>query len=182
MPDFFQKFEQDRGSVEDLVRKLPGFKGYFAREDRREADALLRERLVRLYGEQRSELNRLQRALVDSGGLKYMEAAQRVDTKLGTLIDSIETAARGYAGLFDAIKVKEEALDRLYAFDAALLTYTDQLATGLRELEDALGTDEVREVFDDLESVVTEALNAFRRRVEAIQGLSEPAPTPPADE
>lgn len=182
MPDFFKKFEQDRSTVEDLVRKLPGFKGYFAREDRREADKLLRDHLVRVYEEQRGEFTRLQRALVDAGGLKDMELAQRVDTRLGTLIDSIETAARGYAGLFDPIKVREEALERIYAFDEALLTYVDQFAGGLHRFEEAIGTDGVRSVLRELEMILTEALNTFRRRVEAIQQIAPEAPAPPVDE
>ena len=46
---------------------------------------------------------------------------ERVSTRLQTLIDRIRTAAYGYAGFFDLQRVKEPELDRLAAFDKALV-------------------------------------------------------------
>lgn len=177
MPDFYQKITEEQGSLEDLVRKLPGFKGYFNKNDRRAADRLLREQIARKFEEQQTRFVRLQRELVEAGGLKYMERVQRIDTKLQTFIDRVKTASLGYGGLFDAIKVQEDDLQRLYAFDNALLAYQDQLATGLQELEQVIGTDgDVRRVLNQLENVVTEANNTFKRREEAFQesGAAEP--------
>jgi hypothetical protein len=173
MVDFFQKIVQDQGSVEDLVRKIPGFKGYFEKQDRRAADRLLREHLVKGFEQQLEEFGRLQRELVASGGLKYMERVQTIDTKMRTFIDRIESAPQGYAGLFDAIKVREEALARVYAFDYALLAYQDQLAQGLSALEDSLGGESVEAVLKQLDKVVREASKALDKRSEVMQGLSE---------
>src|SRR5690606_14797388 len=164
MPDFYQKITEEQGSLEDLVRKLPGFKGYFNKNDRRAADRLLREQIARKFEEQQTRFVRLQRELVEAGGLKYMERVQRIDTKLQTFIDRVKTASLGYGALFDAIKVQEDDLQRLYEFDNALLAYQDQLATGLQELEQVIGTDgDVRRVLNQLEDVVTEANNTFKR-------------------
>ena len=41
----------------------------------------------------------------------------RGNTRLQTLIDKVKTAAQGYAGFFDAVKVKEDELDTLYELD-----------------------------------------------------------------
>jgi hypothetical protein len=174
MADFYHKITEDQGSVEELIRKIPGFKGYFEREDRREADRLFRDYLVRIFEDQLAEFNRLQRELVDAGGIEYMERAQRVDTKLRTFIDRVAAAARGYAGVFDAIKIGEDDLERVYAFDQALMGYQDQLAAGLARLEEAVGSEEadVADVLRQLESVVTEANNTFERRTEVMQGLA----------
>jgi hypothetical protein len=172
MADFFQKITDNQGAVEDLVRKIPGFKGYFERQDRRAADRLLREHLVRVFSEQLTEFSRIQRELVNSGGIMLMERIQGIQTKMQTFIDRIGSAEQGYAGLFDNIKVNEEALARLYAFDNALLGYQEQFAQGLALLEEAVGGDSVVPVLKQLDDVVTEANNAFKRRVEAIQGLA----------
>lgn len=174
MADFYHKIAADQGSVEELIRKVPGFKGYFEREDRREADRLLRDYLVRVFEEQLAEFNRIQRDLVDAGGIGYMERVQRVDTKLRTFIDRIAAAARGYAGVFDAIKIEQEDLQRVYAFDQALLGYQDQLVAGLSQLDQAVGSAEadVNAVLRQLESVVTEANNTLERRSEVMQGLT----------
>lgn len=181
MADFFRRITEEQGTLEDLVRKIPGFKGYFERQDRRAADRLLREHLVRVFSELLTEFGRLQNEMLNTGGLQYMERAQAVDTKLRTFIDRIESAAQGYAGLFDAIKVREEALARLYAFDNALLSYQEQFAAGLKQLEEAIGSSGVEGVLCQLDSVVTEANNTFKRRVEAMQDVAGAAQTAGSD-
>jgi hypothetical protein len=173
MADFYQKIVEMQGSVEDLVRKVPGFKGYFEKQDRRAADRLLREQLVRVFEEQLGEFGRLQKQLINAGGIGYMERVQSIDTRMRTFIDRIESAAQGYAGLFDAVKVKEDALQRVYAFDSALLAYQDQFATGLRGFAEAIGTEELDGVLMQLDDLVTEMNNTFKRRVEAMQGLQD---------
>ena len=173
MADFYQKIADMQGSVEELIRKIPGFKGYFEKQDRRAADRLLREHLVRVFEEQLGEFTRLQKRLIDAGGIMYMERVQSIDTKLRTFIDRIESAASGYAGLFDAVKIEEDALARVYAFDNALLIYQDQFAAGLERFAEALGTDEVVGVLIQFDDIVTEANNTFKRRVEAMQGLQD---------
>lgn len=176
MADFYQKITEEYGSLEKLAQKIPGFGGYMELNDRRAADRLLRERLARVFEEQLTRFTRLQRDLVEAGGIQYMERVQLIDTKLRTFIDRVKTAALGYAGVFDPIKVREEELQRLYAFDNALLTYQDQLAAGLSQLEEVIGTEEVGGVLRQLENVVTEANNTFKRREEAMQQLSASAP------
>src|SRR5690606_42143315 len=85
MADFYQKITEQRGSLDKIARKIPGFKGYLEKEDRRAADRLLRERLVRAFEEQQTRFTRLQRDLVDAGGLQYMEREQRIDGLLQPL-------------------------------------------------------------------------------------------------
>ena len=173
MPDFFKKIVETQGTVEQVVRRIPGFRGYFEREDRRMADRLLREKLALVMEEQLGEFTRLQKRLVDGGGIGYMERVRGVDSKLRTFIDKIESAGSGYAGLFDAVKIDEAALARVYAFDTSLLAYGDQLAAGLKRLGEAIGSDDVGEVLDGLEVVVGEAVNTFNHRVEAMRGMQD---------
>jgi hypothetical protein len=171
MADFYQKITEMQGSLEDLARKIPGFSGYFEKEDRRHADDLLRDHLVLRFEELLGEFTRLQKELVQASGLKFMERVQGIDTKLRTFIDKIDTAAQGYTGVFDPIKVREEGLARLYAFDNALLTYADQMSEGLGQFEQALNGEGTEAILQQLDQVVTEANNTFARRVEAMQGL-----------
>jgi hypothetical protein len=173
MPDFYQKITDMHGSIEELARKIPGFKGYFEKEDRRAADRLLREKLSHVFGESLEEFTRLQRQLIDAGGMQHMEKAKVIDVKLRTFIDKVESAADGYAGLFDPVKVDEGSLAGVYAFDNALLAYRDQLATGLKEFGDAIGSEEIGPVLDELENVVVEIVRVFDRRVEAMQGMQD---------
>ena len=175
MPDFYQKITDMQGGVEDLARMVPGLKEVFEKQDRRAADRLLREYLVREFEEQLSEFTRVQRRIVDQGGIMYMERVQAIDGKMRTFIDRIASAAAGYSGVFDAVKVNAEALERVYAFDNALLAYRDQFATGIQALEEAAGTEGIDDVLFQLEQVVSEANNTFKRRVEALQGSADAA-------
>jgi hypothetical protein len=109
---------------------------------------------------------------VQAGGIDKMEQVQRIDTMMRTFIDRIEGAGGGYAGLFDAVKVDEDALARVYAFDNALLTYQDQFAAGLEQLGQAIGTEALGSVLQQLEMVVRDANDTFLSRDEALKGLA----------
>jgi len=50
------------------------------------------------------------------------------------LINKIKDAPQGYAGFFDAVKVKEDDLARLYAFDEQMLTQAEQIAADVAAL------------------------------------------------
>jgi hypothetical protein len=178
MTDFYQKVTDMQGTVEDLVRKVPGFKGYFEMQDRRAADRLLREHLVTVFEQELNEFVRLQKELLDiPGGIGFMERVQGIQTKMQTFIDRIESAAEGYAGVFDAAKVDQAALDRVYAFDNTLLVYQQQFSTGLEELNTAITGEqegaEIKNVLRQLDDIVTEANNTFKFRTEAMRGLQE---------
>jgi hypothetical protein len=104
----------------------------------------------------------------------YMERVGRIDTVLQTFIDRVRTAQPGYAGLFDAVKIREDALDRVYAFDNGLLVYSEQIAVGLERFGEAMESSEgIDDVLDQLEGVVREISALFERRVETMKGLEQ---------
>jgi hypothetical protein len=170
---FFTRIVENQGTIEDVARKLPGFRGYFSKQDRRAADRLLREHIVLVFEGLLREFTQLQNQMVDSGGLKYMEQARRIDTVLQTFIDRVRTAPEGYAGLFDAVKIREGELDKVYAFDNGLLVYSDQITAGLKRLEDAIGGDGLGAVLDQLDEAVRAVAELFRQRTEAMKGLDQ---------
>ena len=168
MVDFYEKITDMQGTLEGIARKIPGFGGYLRKDDRRNADAMLRDHLVLVFEEQADRFHGLQIRLIEASGIGYMEHVQRIAGKLQTFIDRIRTAARGYSGVFDAVKVRDDELNALYAFDNALLAYLDQLVGGLQHMETAIGTDEIAEVLRQLDQIVTEANNTFQKRAEAM--------------
>jgi len=50
-----------------------------------------------------------------------MMLLERAVSRLQLLVDRIRTASYGYSGLFDAIKVDDQALDKLYDFDHSMM-------------------------------------------------------------
>jgi hypothetical protein len=134
--DLTEKIQSSQGKFEQLIGKIPGYAGYKQKEQRREADKLLRLHVARQYDEQLDRLNRLQYQLTTQGDLTGMMVLERAVSKLQLLIDRIRTASYGYAGLFDALKVDEDVLDKLYEFDQGMLAGVETLAALLDELTD----------------------------------------------
>lgn len=141
LDDLTEKIQASQNKFENLVAKVPGYAGYKQKEQRREADKLLRLHVARQYEEQLRRLNEVQYALTASGRLASIVTLERAVMKLQLLIDRIKTASYGYAGLFDAIKVDEGVLDRMYEFDLAMLEGVNELATLLDRLSTAAETE-----------------------------------------
>ncbi len=153
MNELLDKISGGRGGLEKLVGSIPGYKGYKEKEMRREADRLLRETLARKYEEQWSRLSGVQKRLMSAGGIEFLDDVEGAATKLRGFIDKLKTAAMGYGGLFDAVKVDEAALDKLYAFDSALADGLTQISGTIDAIDAAIaarqGVPEAISRFDD---------------------------------
>jgi len=169
--DLTRKVQTSQTGFEALVSRLPGFGGYKDKEQRREADKLLRLHVARRFAEQLSRLGDIQREVTDLGDFKTMMVLERAVMKLQLLIDRLKTASYGYAGLFDALKVDEDVLDRLYAFDLQMLDGVERVSSLLEAMSKGLSIDqslmqEARELVNELESLN----NLFSRRQDVILG------------
>ena len=134
MENLADKVIQDRNWFEQLGLKIPGFKGYLDKELRRETDKLLREFLAKRVDELRGRLDPVMRDLVDNGGLMVVNEVDRVKKAMEKLVSRLRFATYGYSGLFDAVKVGEEELNRLYMFDMALTERIDGLEQAVGEI------------------------------------------------
>ncbi len=145
-------------ALRSLVSKIPGYKGYKDKELRREADKLLRMQVAGQLDDQRKRLTELQNQLVSQAQIEWLDDLERAVMKLQLLIDRIKTASYGYAGLFDAVKVKEEQLDALYEYDNQMLDFVDDIAADTDRVASAITAKEgIGEAITDLVSTVDEA-------------------------
>ncbi len=171
--DFQQTVEDSRSALERLMSNVPGYSGYKEKENRRAGDKLLRDHLADQLGAQRRQLADLQRQLLDSGGLQMMDDLDRAVTKVQKLADTIRTASYGYAGLFDAVTVKEEQLDQLYAFDDSMLAHVSAIQDSIDALSEAIDAD--GDVKGAIKSVVTTAEEAnvrWRQRDDVLSDIA----------
>jgi hypothetical protein len=168
MADILGNITDARGLLEKIASKIPGFGGYMEKDTRRTADKMLRDTVVNRYGEQLSRISTLQTQLVSSGGIEFVDDLQDAATRLQRFMDMVKTAAYGYAGFFDAVKVKEDQLAKLYAFDNALLDNSAKVAELVKGVEAAVGTDGMLPAIRALSAAVTECNTAFERRKEAL--------------
>ena len=176
MSDLFQKITDSRNLLEKIGAWIPGFKGYVDRNARRDADKMLRETVATRFEQQWSRVSDLQRQMVADGGIESVDTLEAAAVKLRTFVDRVRTAPYGYAGFFDAVKVNEPELVRLYQFDAALLDRGVQLAAAVDNVAASFGTDGLPAAIRNVTTLAQDALDAFQLRSELILGSDAPAP------
>ena len=158
--------------LEKLAAKIPGYRGYKEKEVRREADRLLRDHLYRALTEQRRRIEDIQ-ANLGVEQLESVEALGKARRRLQTLADTVNTASYGYAGLFDAVKVKEEQLDALYEFDNQLLAESEAIGEAVDSLQAAVDQGEgVSSAIRDLTETITRLQEVYSRRKDVVTGLA----------
>ena len=171
MDDIYGKVEDQRNALEKVISSIPGWGGYQDRQKRREADRLLRETLATKMQEQRKRLDAAQKKLISHGRLDLVDDVESAVTQLKTFADRVRFASYGYAGLFDAVKVKENELKQLYDFDAALLEYVERLDTANDHLRTAMTEDKgLEETLEIIQEIVIEANTTFDRREHLLLG------------
>jgi hypothetical protein len=168
-----QRIEDSRGGLEALISKIPGYHGYKEKENRRAADKLLRDQVTKQLDEQRRRLAELQRNLVDSGGLLMVDDLDRAVTKVQKLADKIRTASYGYAGIFDAVKVREDQLDALHTFDEGMLEHVTSVQTAFAGRATAIDSNgDVKSAIRAVVSAAEQAETTWRQRESAITGAA----------
>jgi hypothetical protein len=168
MADLYDKLKDSQGLLGKIASMIPGFNGYKDRETRREADKILRDTIANRYGEQLARVSNLQVQLISGGGIEYVDDLQDAATRLQRFVDMTRTAARGYGGLFDSVKINEPELAKLYQFDLALLENVSQVAAAVDNVEASMGGDGLPAAIRHLSTVVGDINTTFERRKEVL--------------
>lgn len=138
--DMYGKVSDERGFFSNLISKIPGFKGYMEKAARREADQLLRDSISSRLEQSRLDLAAVQQTLGRDiiAAIDFAEPIGRADNQLMGLIGKIKDAPQGYAGFFDAVKVQEDDLQRIYDFDNQMLDHAAQINADIAALNKAV--------------------------------------------
>ncbi len=150
---------------------VPGYEGYVDRERRRDADRLLRAHLARRYAELRERLTRIQHSLVRERKLDQLDDIEAISGGLQRFIDRLSTAAYGYTGLFDPVRIEAQDLDQLYAFDMSLAQGVDRVSSAVDAVESAVSGpdgDELRSALGRLAGEVDELNRLLNQRTDLI--------------
>ena len=171
MDDFFQKVTSMQDPFKKLASYIPGFGGYIERQNRRDADKLLRDTVARRFEEQWKRTSQLQTDMVSNGMIQYVDDMEKAAVKLRTFIDKISTAPRGYSGLFDAVKINENELNSIYQFDAAFFDLADQIARANDNVEQSMGDEAaLPAAIRNLTSLARLAAETYEKRSEVVTG------------
>ena len=172
MDDILQKIDSEKDFFKKILGKLPGFKGYFERRDRRAADKLLRESIADKFDSLWGRISTLQRDAISSGNIELIDDMEASALKLRQFIDRIRTASYGYAGFFDAVQVRTEELDQIYQYDFQLLAMEEEVSRAIDNVESSMGTDGLAAAIRHLTQLSQDCIEAFEKRKEVILSLS----------
>jgi hypothetical protein len=164
--------KDEMSDLEKLLAKIPGYKGYKEKEQRREADKLLRDHIVNRLRTVKTKLDGLQTDLISAGKIDLLDETGSAATQLQTFIDRLRTASYGYAGLFDAARIKEDDLDRVYEFDASLLSYADRLDSAIVSAREGVEGEDTRSLILMLRDLAREANATFDERQDVLRGTA----------
>ena len=171
MSDFFEKVSSQVDPFKKLLSYIPGFSGYVERQNRRDADKLLRETVARRFEEQWSRASNLQADMVSQSLYSHVDDMEKAALALRTFIDKISKAARGYSGMFDAVKINEKELESIYQFDAAFFDLAEQIKRALDNVEASLGDEAaLPAAIRNITTLARLAVETFDRRSEVVTG------------
>ena len=171
MSDLYDRVTSDQDIFKKLLSKIPGFNGYFERGNRRNSDKLLRETIASRYEQLWQRLSGLQRDLIRQGDLNHVSDLEAAAIKLRQFIDRLRTASYGYAGFFDAVKIKEDDLAKVYQYDLELMNRADEVSNAIDNVETSIGSDGLPAALRNVVSVSQKCLDAYELRSEVMMGL-----------
>ena len=125
-----ERVQSSEKPLERLMLIIPGYRGYKLREQRREADRIVRDYIYRALERARDDLMGCFQSLSDAKASELSEPMNRLIARLDTIAEKINRASYGYSGFFDSIKVEEPELDNMLAYDT-------QLMDSVRKINDA---------------------------------------------
>ncbi len=169
MSDLFEKVTGDQDIFKKLASKIPGFQGYIERSNRRAADKLLRENVAARFEELWQRVSALQVDFISQGEILYVDDLEKAAIKLRTFIDKVRRASYGYAGFFDAVKVNEEELARVYEYDNAMFELVGEVGRAIDNIEASMGTDGLPASIRNLVTKTQDCITVFNRRDEVMK-------------
>ena len=171
MSDFFGRVTSDQDPFKKLVSFIPGFGGYIERDNRRAADKLLRDTVARRFEELYKRLSALQTDVISQGNIEYVDDMEKAALLIRTFTDKIRNASYGYSGLFDAVKINQDELAKIYTYDAAFFDLAEQIKNAMDTLEASLGTPEgMPATIRNLTTLARQAVTTYDQRYELFTG------------
>jgi hypothetical protein len=151
--------------LEKIKRFIPGYDGYVNRDNSRELDTILRNKLASTLEQNKTKIKNTVSNLSKSGKLFESSDIDKIDKKNENTISKFRSAARGYSGAFDVVKIKEEKLNMLYEYDSSLITDVENICSAFTELETNSASDiDTKESIGKISSALDNILLRFENR------------------
>jgi len=169
-----ERVQESEKFLERLMLMLPGFRGYQAREQRREADRIVRSYIYDVLEHSRDDLMRCFQVLSDNKITELIEPINRTVAKVDRVAEKVNHASYGYSGFFDAIKIEQPELDNMLAYDTQLMDSARKFAeaaTALRIYLEQSKVEDARNMQQALDTSLGSLELAFDQRKSIIEAV-----------
>jgi len=154
--------------------EIPGFRGYQVREQRREADRIVRNHVYEVLESSRDSLMRCFQMLSNSRIAELMEPMNRLIAKLDRIAEKVNRAAYGYAGFFDSVRIDALQLEQMLIYDSQMMDMARKFAESASTFETGLSQNKfenARNMEQNLEDSSSQLEVAFDNRKTIIEGV-----------
>ncbi|MBM4400890.1 MAG: hypothetical protein FJ045_02950, partial [Crenarchaeota archaeon] len=172
--DYLGKVRGERSLLEKIMGYVPGYRGYKEKELRRESDRLVRMEVVNRL---KAAKTAFRRSFANPSAVQKLSGDdtyrfEALNSRLDRATQRIDRAVAGYAGMFDAIKVKEDKLDSVIQHDLSLIEKAESIKVDIEKTVSIdPATDEWRTAMDTLISKIEELDSLVDERSTILRGL-----------
>ncbi len=173
--DVYAQAKSQMRLSEKIAAALPGFRGYKEKELRRESDKLLRNHLYLKLSRGKDNVRDIAQKISDKRYFDVFTDMDRLVAKMDTIAEKINHATYGYSGFFDAVKIKEDNLDRMIAYDNGLVDGVTALTDAVDTLKAQLLSGDYTNLKDKIQGIVDKLTlleDTFDKRQEVIAGVT----------
>ena len=172
-PSILEKVDDERTLTQKIMKLVPGWRGYRIKEERRNADRILRDQLVRRLRRTQDTIEDIRRECVEAELEGAYTTLESLGSRTERLISQIEHASYGYRPFFDAIKIKEDDLENMLRFDSWFVDVVqefDTVASGAQEMVTGDPTTALKQI-KELRRMVSDMISKWKNRTDVIMGI-----------
>ncbi len=185
--------DESQNQFSSVLSAIPGYRGYRSKEDRRDADRRVREKVANSLNVLADRIQAIARSLADQRQIMAVGPVDEFAQSVRNLSIRISTATYGYGGLFSDRNVDDRALDQLRQFDESLLVDIEKIEANVEKVEQAHSSNldltgaaregsnsvnQLRRRFETRSEVIETAQPAAPESVASVISPSEPAKEP----
>ena len=168
------KVKGDRSLFERIAMYIPFYRGYRARNLRRDVDREVRLAVSKMIKNTKVELENVHRDVItEMGDVTLGRKVERIRNKVDTYNTRVEKAANGYSGVWATVKKEEQELDAVVKFDADVLESADELRKDAETLRNSIGAEGFAVLVNDFERKVDRQIETYEGRELVLKGLAE---------
>jgi hypothetical protein len=170
-----ERVEESDRPLERLMKEIPGFRGYKVREERREADRIVRDYIYRILNSSRDDFMECFRILNNAGTPELMEPTNQLIARLDRVAEKVNRASYGYSGFFDSLRIDAPQLDQMVTYDTQMMDSARKLAGSISDFKAQLEQnkfEDVRKTESDLGTSISQLEAMFDKRKSVIEGVA----------